>query len=299
MLGVPTGPRAKVRCVKIIAGFRCVSRVAGGGVTEALLEAYYFDALRNQILARFPGSRLRFFKPSPQEERWVGFDQGWSETDLPQPEFLDRLRGAIAAPPGRLDRIYIAYFLQFKRAERLVRGSRLRPAGIQTPYIRFELSLAPDAISGLSQHETLLRLSRNTTFPVDYACPMLFDPPDIRKPARIEDVRFVPLSEAPGGWATNQRHFLVFQTAGDNAPLWASDVKKGTAEGFQSWFSESRHRSVRPLGGEEVAGLVDQTWKTLLGEIPERIRKRRGFEEDHVVVRALPDGMTIVEIDRG
>ena len=50
-------------------------------VTEALLEMHYLKSMVNLFSNTFGRKFLKLLKPSPQNESWVGFDQGWVSTD--------------------------------------------------------------------------------------------------------------------------------------------------------------------------------------------------------------------------
>ncbi len=82
-------------------------------ITETLLEMYYFSALRDYFCELLGEDDLRMLKPSPNREKWLGFDQGWvkaKKTGLP----LEKdLKSFIHSDRKPLD-VFRAFFLQFK-----------------------------------------------------------------------------------------------------------------------------------------------------------------------------------------
>lgn len=49
---------------------------------ESLLEMHFHSALIAFYGAKYGGKFLKLYKPVPQKEAWVGFDQGWTHSDL-------------------------------------------------------------------------------------------------------------------------------------------------------------------------------------------------------------------------
>ena len=101
--------------------------------------------------------------------------------------------------------MYVGYFLQFKRPEEMVRRGQTTPSDFTTPYYRFELSLKASKLTGLSQHETLLRLHKIQDADVSYACPMLFTEDNLHREPSLDDVQVVSVSTAPSGYLTTSR----------------------------------------------------------------------------------------------
>ena len=65
------------------------------------------------------------------------------------------------------------------------------PEHYNTPYFRVKLYTDPSEQTGISQHETLLRLQNITNATVSYACPMFFDIQEIYDNPDIERVKMV------------------------------------------------------------------------------------------------------------
>lgn len=207
-------------------------RIVLDTITEALLQNYFFSAQVKHFESVFGGKFLRVLQPSPQKEAWVGFDQGWVRTSVSNEELLDHLRAAVQSRATSVRSFYLGYFLQFKTVQRVTRRSRHFPVGYPIPYLRSELSLEPNKTTRLSQHETLLRLSRINFASVSYACAMLFDLDEVYEKPNLDRLRCVDLLAAPTGWATNEPHFITFRTEDDSAPLWCSQPVEGKSLSF-------------------------------------------------------------------
>ena len=108
----------------------------------------------------FGAKFLRLLKPSTQMEAWVGFDQGWSRTELSNTDLFEQLKSSIVAGATSVNQFVLGYFMQFKAVQEMRRLSRYAPSGFAAPYFRIELSLEVNPTTGLSQHETLIRLSQ-------------------------------------------------------------------------------------------------------------------------------------------
>jgi hypothetical protein len=210
-------------------------------ITEALLEMHYHRLLVEAFESTFGARFLRLLKPSQRKEAWLGFDQGWIRTELPDKELVQQLKDAIAGdaqPP-----FYLAYFLQFKVVDVVTRRTRLSPPGFVAPYYRSELSLEPNQSSGMSQHEALLRLSQLPRASVNYACPVLPDVDAIYDPPDPATLHFVDVTTAPSGWVTTDRHFIAFRDASGRDVQWCSNPHPGQVRhvsGFVRDLQEKR-----------------------------------------------------------
>src|SRR4051812_21653310 len=133
-------------------------------ITEALLEMHYYQAFRVLLQEHLGREILRILKPSTNEEAFLGFDQGFVRCKVGTSELRAQLREAIQSSQPSIAPMYLGYFLQYKCPQEIVRRSKSLPSGFGVPYYRFPLSLEPSKSSGISQHETLLRLQtiRNT-----------------------------------------------------------------------------------------------------------------------------------------
>ena len=128
-------------------------------INEALMEMHFHRAIVDHFRRAYGANLLTLYKPTTRREAWVGFDQAWTRTDLTQEELFQKLRDAVQTGKNSIDSVYLGYFLQFKGVEGVRRKSLHMPTQYEPPYLRSKLSLSPNAVTGLSQHETLLRLT--------------------------------------------------------------------------------------------------------------------------------------------
>ncbi len=264
-------------------------------ITEALLEMHFFRALVDLFKAVYGAHFLKLLKPSPNREAWVGFDQGWARTSLTTEQLFYQLRTGIQQQDQNVPGFYFGYFLQFKTVERMVRRSALMPQHYSPPYLRAELSLKPNRTTGLSQHETLLRLSDIKGASVDYACPMLFDIADIWEGPDITKIRFVQISTSPPGWATNQRHFITLQNETDPNPFWQSEPIETKSYSAKEWVDLHTEIGPRKLSGGEAEALIESS----VAEIKRASRKRGiRLDEDRkdFVTAIIPPCFTLIEM---
>ncbi len=267
-------------------------------ITEALLEMHFHRAIVERFSQQYGARVLKLLKPSPKQEAWVGFDQGWVRTSVTTDQLFAELQTTIQNQATSTSNFYFGFFLQFKLVERMVRSSRLKPAQYATPYFRSELSLYPNPTTGISQHETLLRLNAVAGASVSYACGMLFDIADIWEEPNLNMLRCVDISTSPAGWATNQRHFLAFQTEADQSPFWCSEPIMGKSISFDEWAFGHDHMSPKKMTGRELHHLIIAT----LDEMREINKKQiEAMEADYrrkekdSFTQLLPSSFTIVE----
>lgn len=250
-------------------------------ITEALLEMHYFKATVTLISHVFGHSVLQFIKPSPKREAWVGFDQAWVRSDYSTQDLLEMLRSALSAGSSAPSIIF-GYFLQYKVVEPIIRKSRRTPHGFSIPYLRAELSLEPNYVTGISQHETLLRLSRLPNSCVAYACPMLFDFDYIYREADISSLRIVDILTARNGWNTGTKHAICFQDP-TGAPEWCSDPIHGESIEFETWIS----RSAAFSSIEEITAFLEQIETALLNDIPDINKERIYYEQEQIIPQSF------------
>ncbi|NPV69252.1 MAG: hypothetical protein HPY55_01225 [Firmicutes bacterium] len=252
-------------------------------ITEALLE-HHFHSLLMERFSLLYGPILQVFKPDPRYEAWVGFDKAFVRTHLSEREFYRRLRSAAKNQLSRPRLFYVAYFLQFKKVEPMVRSRRL-PPGYHTPYYRSKLKLDVDEATGLSQHETLRRIAQIENASVDYACPMIFDRSDLWYPPNSQQLRLVPLKSAPG--YSDSPHYIVFQTTDDPTPLWFSEASAAESYSLDHWIFGLVGDSPQLSDGERVLETLLAAARATLDE--DAPRDRSGF------TRYLPQATTVIE----
>ena len=197
-------------------------------ITEALLEMHFHQSMVDLFSSTYGLNYLSLYKPSPQREAWVGFDQAWVRSEFSYDDFLRRLSDQIASPNPLIETFYLAYFFQFKSVEKIIKNSTLKPANYSTPYYRSKISTQPNKYSMLSQHDTLRRISILNNSCVYYASGMMFDHFEVYEPVDLNKLRFVPISNSPNLTPRN-KHFITFQTIHDPNPNWCSDPIPGTS----------------------------------------------------------------------
>lgn len=281
-------------------------------ITEALLEMHFHRAIIDFFTLTYGANFLKLLKPSTQQEVWIGFDQGWVQTSLTTKQLLTDLKQAVNLNASTQKSFYLGYFLQFKVVQKITRKSDHMPDKYLTPYYRVELSLKPNHHTNLSQHESLLRLSRLPSASVCYACAMFFDLMDIYQPVNLNHLRCVDFSGSPPGWVTNERHFICFQKEEDLTPYWCSTPVLGNAMGFKEWAS-SQSFGPKPLTSSGLLNLLQESINTLLsteqrqelGDIPPDSREPRAIQLDLLtdeiqpnptIATVLPESFTIVEL---
>jgi hypothetical protein len=181
---------------------------------------HYFGVLRAHFAAVLGFPNLRILKPTPQREKWLGFDQGFvksSETGLALEKSLRNFIHSSVRPLH----VFRAIFLQFKVVDRR-RSRRGAPDDWTVPWYAAHISTDKDKDTKISQHETLMRLAELPDTEVAYACPMLFSLDDIIRPADLSTLRQIDVKSAPHGWLTDGSHKLAFQTPTSGA-FWCSD----------------------------------------------------------------------------
>ncbi len=255
-----------------------------GDVVEALLEMHYHPAIVQMFAQTFGASFLRLFKPSTSTEAWVGFDQGWvAAPSLTTQQLYERLGQAIQSGGSAVQGFYLGYFLQFRVLREMERRSRYSPT-YSAPYLRAELSLFPNPSSGLSQHETLLRLSQVEGAFVCYACPRLFDLDQIYDPPDLDTVEIVDVRQAPAGWQSPERHFLAFQRSSPSTPEWLSEPVEAKSFACSEWARNQNLLPVRRTGAEIMTLIQDSAAALSVGQ---------DLDVHHT--RRIPQSLTILE----
>jgi hypothetical protein len=228
-------------------------------VVEALLEMHYHSAIVQMFAQTFGANFLRMLKPSTQQEAWVGFDQGWVKAPaLDQQDLYDSLGQEIQTGGNTVQGFYLGYFLQFKALREMAKRSKYAPT-YSAPYLRSELSLRPNDSTGLSQHETLLRLSQVQGALVYYACPRLFDLDQIYDSPDLDTVEIVDVQAAPVGWQPSERHFLAFRKSTPSAPQWLSDPVEAKSFSCAQWTRNPNLSPPRKTGAQIRALIQDCT----------------------------------------
>lgn len=263
---------------------------------EALLEMHFYHAFRRFVEDHFGRELLRILKPSTTREAYLGFDQGFARCEVSAVDLQKQLREAIASNATAVPAMYVGYFLQYKRPERIERRGKLAPTDFKTPYYRFELSLKASTLTGISQHETLLRLQGIRNADVSYACPMLFTEDDLHREPNLDDVRVVPISTAPPGYLTAERHFVAFRTKDDPAPVWCSEPTPGKSLPLPEWF-----RALRPelKGPAQLLEWLREVSQAALSVREKEREQGAPGQEAPPTGHAMPRALTILEFRGG
>lgn len=264
-------------------------------IPESLLEMHHHSALVAHYAALYGAKVMKLYKPVPQKEAWVGFDQAWTRTDLTQAQLHDALVSAVQVGGKSIGKFYVGEFLQFKVMDRKIRASKVMPSGFSTPYIRTELSLAPNKLTGISQHETLRRLSGVAGASVYYACPMLFESDEIwEQPADLTKLRLVDVKSSPSGWLTNESHHLIFQDA-YASPLWCSDPLPATGLDFLQRPADFLPHTMSGEAAIEFIGACERAVR----QAPDTERRQRDLiEEVALPSNYLPECFALYEFVR-
>lgn len=252
-------------------------------ITEALIEMHYHRTLVTLFSRLFGKNFLKLLKPSPRSEVWVGFDQGWVYTNMSSMDLIEQLKKAIKNGNNSAPGLFLGYFLQFKLTSKILKRSKYTPKSFLLPHYRAELSLKRNKKTGLSQHETLLRLKNIKNSRVNYACAMLHSLEDIYEEPDLSKLRIIDLNEKSN--FSRGRHFIYFQNEAA-LPIWKSESIEGTSKSLEEWT-----RNFELLTAKELLNLIEDTVKLLL---PENQQRSNIFLSPDFT-RILPESFTIIE----
>lgn len=233
----------------------------GDLVTEAFLEMHFARALADLFASVYGARFLRLWKPSPNGETYVGFDQGWVRHSGDADAFESAIRNAITTQATTVSTFYVGYFMQFKRVHQMLRTSKFTAPRISGEHFRVEVDLEPSPTTGLSQHDTLIRLAGIHGADVSYACGMIFDAGAIYDTPDLTKLRIVPVDapviQARAQWQAGERHFIEFQNE-TSQPIWCSEPVLGRALSPEEWA-----RELRRLRPQEVLALLEAAREVL------------------------------------
>jgi hypothetical protein len=264
-------------------------------MNEAFLEMYYFKSIVESLRECY-GNIYRIYKPSPRRESWVGFDQGWTRSVLPEHDFFNEIRNRVQNGIRFNDRDYVSYFLQFKVVKQMV-GVGNQPQNFHLPFYFVDLSLIPNNTTGMSQHQTLNILGSLGNVDVNYVCPMIFEPPDLYEPPEVNLLRFVKV-DGHQPYPNNTNHRICFQTI-DSGPVWFSDP----IEGYGMDFEVFKNLNIKHYSPEELINRL-QLWKREIFKnfnFKERIRlglNEIESEEKVKVCQVIPSSLVIFEVQK-
>jgi len=260
-------------------------------IYEALLEMHFHSAIISHFSNLYGANFLKLLKPSPQQEAWVGFDQGWVNTSVTTSQLFNDLQTAIQSGSTSVNKLYIGYFMQFKVVRKFKRRSRFTPNSFTSPYFRAELDLAANKTTGISQHETLMRLSNIPGAAVCYACGMLFDLADLYIPPDLGKLRCVTVPP-PINLGDDDRHFIAFRNETDANPKWCSEPVDGQSLSFDEWASPNSRYGPQALPPQAILDLIKAAAHTVSEN-----QKTRQRDADPIT-SSLPESFTLIELEK-
>lgn len=230
-------------------------------MNESLLEMVYFFPIKeafNSILGKKVNA---IYKPSPQKEAWLGFDQAWTTDEVSEEKFYDIIKNK--TPTSR----FITYIMQFKVVEQQKHyNKKERIFTVPSHYVEGEiyyrslLKTEPIKSSTTSQHELLIEIKNSFNFmEVYYACPMLFSQTELFKPKFMEsekDLReylmdqlvLVDIASAPdpktSSWTSSKKHHIMWKKHSGSDMEWCSTPKKGKKINYQEWIKDLQQREI-------------------------------------------------------
>jgi hypothetical protein len=226
------------------------------GINETLLEMIYFFPIKEALSSVFGNKINAIYKPSPQKEAWLGFDQAWVNNEISENEFYKLIQDKSK------DIKFLAYILQFKVVERISYVSKKRsfyvPNCYTNEYFRVPLKTEPSKTAPISQHELLCDLKEEFPFlEIYYACPMLFSQQeDLFQQEYMEnegklrshlidklilvDVGSAPdrSTFGPAGWSSYKKHHIIWQDDDGNDMQWCSFPERGKKLYCREWIEQ-------------------------------------------------------------
>jgi hypothetical protein len=250
-------------------------------ISESLLEMHYFRLLMRRY-KKMLGRDIRVFKPATTAEHWYGFDQAYFTANTTKPQTISDLKRFIQSGAAPSFTSFRAFCLQFKVVEKMRVRSAYSPSGWKAPYFRSEVDLKPNDNTGISQHETLRRLSGVAGASITYVCPMIFDENDVLRRPKFTDLQFVDISSAPTGLSAPERHFIAFQQT-TSSPTWCSEPVAGTRLNSDQVFKKAH-----ALQADELFEMLKHFHRVLTAHIKqEDFVFYLGGDEPNILPRCL------------
>jgi len=276
-------------------------------ITETVLEMHYHKALMDLFRTTFGlggQGELNFYKYSPQNETFVGFDQAYVKTDLGSAQFLSMMRDRAMNHQYQFhpDDCFMGYFLQFKVVHPMQVQNRHTPTAVTSiPHYRVSLDTHRKMKTGLSQHELLFNLNQNKGALVYYACPMVFDRSDLYSVnVDLDSLNLADLDTCPSDYPDNENHFIFFDRP-NSAPIWCSDPKEGKSDTPKEFARKLVADLEKIDPGESRKKLYDMLTDVKYLGVSEATGKfwRSKFKEEKVDILDLTyDSLTIVRVRR-
>lgn len=234
-------------------------------IVEALLEALFFQPLRELFdeWAKDRGMKLlRIFKPSQQDEKFLGFDYAWASSEVGYRQYISDLSKAIRA--GSSSVLYFGFFLQYKVGEPVLRLSA-HPSlkSHKLPMCRFALDTIRDKKGNLSQHELLKRLSGLAGAQVYYSVPEIFSPDELPQRVELKMLRLFQVDQNSPLLNDNTPHNVYFKPSTDDA-IWCSDPIP-----FKSNTAAVLAERIEPMSAEQFMDFLGETLNIMADRRPE------------------------------
>ena len=260
-------------------------------ITETVLEMHYHQPLMELFQSTYglgAAGKFNFYKYSPQREVFLGFDQAYAMTELSDADFFSLLKTSATTQNYKLQSRFVAYFLQFKVVSEMQKRSKVTPLPIKSkPHYRSTLDTAKNDNTGFSQHELLYALSKNDGAMVYYACPMLWEKPDLYKAVDLETLRLVELDSCPSAFTDHSKHHIYFDQP-SAGPIWCSEPVNGRAINPRQ-MAERIVAQARQLSPAESIGQLEKLLSSINARMPDE-SKGKGLA-------MVADSLTIVQLD--
>jgi len=230
---------------------------------------------------------FNFYKYSPQRECFVGFDQAFVRTDLSPNQLFRELKNSAINNNYNLSNFFIGLFLQYKVVKELVKRSRVTPLQITAnPHYRISLDTKKNLHTGVSQHELLFNLNRNSGAFVYYACPFLFDYSDLySQNVDLSKLRLADLTMCPSIYSDNDSHFIYF-TNETAPPIWCSEPVEGNAI--------SPEEMVKTIGKKITRKEIQENQMKLLDDLDSVLKEAKDAEKEIKLYEIVYESLTIL-----
>jgi len=103
-------------------------------MNETVLEMHYHRPLLELVhtTVGLESGGLQFYRYSPQREVFIGFEQAFVTSELPEEDFFQELKDASMSQNYQISATYIGFFLQFKVVSEMQARSKYTPPAVTT-----------------------------------------------------------------------------------------------------------------------------------------------------------------------
>lgn len=239
-------------------------------VNESLLEMHFYEHLRKHYKEKYGLSIKNIFKPSTQEEAWIGFDSAWIKTKYSKDVFRKKLDEHIQNNEDYTEENFLGFFLQFKTVQVMKRKSKLMPASYKTPYYRSRLSTKVNSKTLMSQHQILKKLDEIPNTKVAYSCGMIFDTEQLEDATNLSSLRMVSVTNAPWYTFSDETHYITFRNSDDPLPQYNSEPKVTECYSLDEWLPKNDQF----MSIEVLNKLLDSTEEIVSNEVNKAIESK-------------------------